>query len=90
MLCAKSLKAFHIVSKETYGFGSVAIDPGYKVGIKVGNCSFTSIRTTSNTTSTPGPRVRSLPVTDDTSTRNSRLKLQKGVPVHTPKLCNLV
>ena len=58
--------------------------------VNVGNCSFTAIRTTSNTTSTPGARTRSLPVTADTSTRNSRLKSQKDVPVQTPKLCNFV
>ena len=86
LLFATSPKAFHILSNEAYGFGSVAIEPGYNVGITMGNCSFTAIRTTSNTTSTPGARVRSLPVTADTSTRNSGLKSQKGVPVHTPKL----
>ena len=61
LLCAKSLKAFHIASNEAYGFGSVAIEPRYEVGIKVGKCSFTAIRTISNTTSTPGARTRSLP-----------------------------
>ena len=45
MLCAKSLNAFHIASNEAYGFGSVAMEPGYKVAINVGNCSFTAIRT---------------------------------------------
>ena len=68
IVCAKSLKAFHMASDEAYGFGSVAIEPGYNVGIKVGSYSFTAIRTTSNTTSTPGARTRSLPVTADTST----------------------
>ena len=53
LLCAQSLKAFHIESNEAYGPGSVAIEPGYKVAIKVGNSSFPAIRTTSNTTSTP-------------------------------------
>ena len=90
LLLDKSPNTFHILSKEAYGFGPVAIDPGYKVGIKEGNCSFTAILTTSKTTSTPGARVRSLPVTADTSTRNSRLKSQKGVPVHTPKLSSRV
>ena len=85
LLFAKSPKAFHILSKEAYGFGSVAIEQGCKAGINDGNCSFTAILTTSKTTSTPGARVRSLPVTADTSTRNSRLKSQIGVPVHTPK-----
>ena len=80
----------HISSNEAYGFGSVAIEPGYKAGINVGNCSVTAIRTTSNTTSTPGARVRSLSVTHDTSTQNSRMKCEKGVPVHTPKLWSLV
>ena len=55
--------AFHILSKEAYGFGPVAIEPGYKVGINDGNFSFTAILTTSKTKSTLGARVRSLPVT---------------------------
>ena len=87
---AKSPNAFPIFSKEAFGFGSVAIEPGYKVGINNGNCSFTAILTTSNTTSTPGARVRSLPATADTNTRNSRLKSQKGIPVNTQKLWSLV
>ena len=66
-----SINAFHILFKDAYGFGSVAIEQGYKAGIDDGNCSFTSILTTFKTTSTPGARVRSLPVTADTSTRNS-------------------
>ena len=73
LLFDKSPNAFHISSKEAYGFGPVAIEPGYKAGINDGNCSFTAILTTSKTMSTPGARVRSLPVTADTSTRNSRL-----------------
>ena len=70
LLFDKSPNAFHISSKEAYGFGPVAIEPepGYKVGINDGNCSFTAILTTSNTTYTPGARVPSLPVTADTST----------------------
>ena len=68
----------------------VAIEPGYKIGINDGNCSFAAILTTSETTSTPGARVRSLPVTADSSTQNPRLKSQKGFPVNTPKLCGLV
>ena len=63
LLFNKSPNAFHILSKEAYGFGSVAIEPGYKVGINDGNCSFAAILTTSKTPSTPGARVRSLPVT---------------------------
>ena len=70
----KSPNAFHISSNEAYGFGPVAIEHGYKVGTNDGNCSFTAILTTSKTTSIPGARVRSLPVTADTSTRTSRLK----------------
>ena len=81
LLFDKSPNAFHISSNEAYDFGPVAIEPGYKVGINDGNCSFTAILTTSKTTSTPGARVRSIPVTADTSTRNSRLKSQKGRPV---------
>ena len=79
-----------MLTKEACGFGSVAIKPGYKVGIYNGNHSFTAILTTSNTTSTPGARVRSLPATADTNTRNSRLKSQKGIPVNTQKLWSLV
>ena len=54
LLLDKSPNAFHIPSKEAYGFGSVAIEPGYKVGTNDGNCSFTAILTTSKTASTPG------------------------------------
>ena len=80
LLLDKSPNAFHILSNEAYGFDPVAIDPGYNVGIKDGNCSFTAILTTSKTTSTPGARVRSLPVTADTSTRNYRLNRKKVFP----------
>ena len=83
-------EGLHILSNEAYGFGSVAIEPGHKVGINAGSCSFTAIGTTSHTTSTPGARVRSLPVTADTSTRNPPPKSRKGVPVHTPKLWSLM
>ena len=48
---SKSLKTRHISSNEAYGRGSVAFEPGYNVGISVGNFPFTAIRTTSNTTS---------------------------------------
>ena len=54
LLCAKSLKARHIASNEAYGRLSVAFEPGYNIGLRVGNCSFTAIRTSSNTTSVPG------------------------------------
>ena len=37
MFC-QSPKAFHILCNEAYGFGSVAIEPGYNVGMDVGNC----------------------------------------------------
>ena len=74
LVMCQGTKAFHIASNEAYGFESVDIEPGYNVGIKVGNCSFTVIRTTSITMSTPGARTRSLLVTADTSTRNVRLK----------------
>ena len=53
LLFDKSPNAFHIPSNEAYGFGPVAIEPGYNVGINDGNCSFTAILTTSKTTSTP-------------------------------------
>ena len=62
-LFPKALNAYHIASNEAYGFGSMVIEPGYNVGIKVANYSCTTIRTTSNTTSTPGARTRSHPVT---------------------------
>ena len=54
----KSPNAVHILSQEAYGFESVAIEPGYKVGINDGNFSFTVILTTPETTSTPGAKVR--------------------------------
>ena len=73
-----SPNAFHIFPKEAYGLGSVAIEPGYDVGINDETCSSTAILTTSKTTSTPGARVRSLPVTADTSRRNSRLKRKEA------------
>ena len=76
LLFAKSPNAFHIFSKEAYGFGSVAIEPGYKLGTDDRNCSFTAILKTSKTTSTPGARVRT-PVTAGTNTRNPRLKSPK-------------
>ena len=85
-MCLKSLKGFHIISNEAFGFRSEAKEPGYNVVIKVGNCLFTAIRTTSNITSIPGAKTRSLPITANTSTRNSRLKSQRGVPIHTPIL----
>ena len=87
---AKLLKAFHMASNEAHGRGFVAFEPGYNVGMSAGNCSLIAILTTSNTTSTPGEKTRSPPVTADTSTRNSRLKSEKGVLSHTPKVCNLV
>ena len=80
LLLDKSLNAFLISSKEAYGFGPVAVEPGHNVGFNDGNCSFTAILTTCKPTSTPGARVPSLPVTADTSTRNSRLKSQKASP----------
>ena len=49
LLLDKALNAFHISSKVAYGFGPVAVEPGYNVpvGINYGNCSFTVILTTS-------------------------------------------
>ena len=75
-----------MASNKAYGRGSVAFEPGYNVGMSVGNYSLTAILTTSSTTSVPGDKTRSLPVIADTSTRNSRLKSEKGVPLHTPKV----
>ena len=90
-MCAKSLKGFHMASNEAYGRGSVAFETGYNIDMSVGNCSLTAILTTSNTTSVAGDKTRLLPVTDDTSTRNSRSQSEKGVPLHTPKkVCNLM
>ena len=86
----KSPNPFLVLSKEAYGLGSVAIEPGYEVGINDGNCSFTALLTASKTASTLGARLLSLLVTADNSTRNTRLESKKGVPVHTPKLCSLV
>ena len=83
-------KAFHMASKEAHGRGSVAFEPGYSVGMSVGNCSLSAILTTFNNTSVPGDKIRSLSVTADTSKRNSRLKSENGVLLHTPKVCNLV
>ena len=86
LFCAKSLKASHLASNEAYGRESVAFEPGYSVGMRVENYSFTAIRATSNITSVPGDKTRSLPVAVDTSTRNSRLKSEKDVPLHIPKV----
>ena len=63
LLFDKSPNAFHISSNEAYGFGPVAIEPGYKVGINDGNCSFTAILTTSKTCllyTSPSPRDATL------------------------------
>ena len=69
---------------------SVAFEPGYNIGMGVENCSLTAIRTTFNTTSVPGDKTRSLPaVAVDTSTRNSRLKSEKGVLVTHSKIRQL-
>ena len=77
-----------MASKVPNGLGTVVKPPGYSVGIKLGYCSVTTIRTTSNTTSTPGAKRRSAPVAADTTPRNSRLKLQKGLD--TPKFVRLI
>ena len=49
-----------------------------------------AIRTTSDTAPTLRTRTLSLPARSDPSTQYSRLKSQKGVPVHTHILYNLV
>ena len=49
-----------MASNEAYGHGSVAFEPGYNVGMSVGNCSLTTILTASNTTVVPGDKTRSL------------------------------
>ena len=64
----------------------LAITLGYNVGIKLGYCSFTAIQTTPQTISAPVAKPRSVPVAADTTTRNSRLKSQKGFPLGTPKV----
>ena len=43
LLFAKALKANHVASKVPKSLGSVAITPGYNVGIKLGYCSVTVI-----------------------------------------------
>ena len=75
-----------MASRVVKGFGLVAITPGYSVDIKLGYCSLTAIRTTSKTISDPGAKTRSAPVAADTTTSNSRLKLQKGLPLGKPKI----
>ena len=90
LLLVRAWKANHIASKVPKGLGSVAITPGYNVGIKLGYCSFTAIRTTSKTVSVPGAKARSVPVAADTTTRNYRLKSRKGIPFGTPKVCNIL
>ena len=57
--------------------------------MRVGYCSFTATRTTANTTSVPGDKIRSLSVAVGTSTRNSRLKSENSVSLHIPKVCKL-
>ena len=61
LLFDMSPNAFYISSNEAYGFGHVAIEPGYEVGINGGNCSFTAILTTSNTTSNQEPECARSP-----------------------------
>lgn len=57
-----------------------AKDPRYKVGVKLGFCSFTAVRTTSETIFTPEAKTRSVPVAVETTPQNSRLFPQKGAP----------
>ena len=79
-----------MASNEAHGRGSVAFEPGYNVGMIFETCSLIAILTTPNTASVPRDKIRSLPVTAETSTRNSRLKSEKGVSLHVPKVLNLV
>ena len=88
LLCATSPKALHIASIETCGLGSVALEPGYAVGITIGNFSFTAIRSISNNRSVPGRKISSLPLTADTNTQNSRMKSEIGVTLHAPNIYN--
>ena len=88
LLLVRAWKANHIASKVPKGLGSVAITPGYNVGIKLGYCSFTAIRTTYNTVSVPGAKAPSVPVAAEKTTRNSQLKSRRGVPFVTPKVFN--
>ena len=75
-----------MASKVPKGLGSVAITPGYNVGIKLGYCSSTAIRTTFTTISAPGTKPRSAPAAVDTTTRNTRPNSQKRVSLATPKV----
>ena len=88
LLCAASPKALHIAYIATCGLGSVAFEPGYAVGITIGNVSFTAIRTISNTRSVPGRKISSLPIIANTITQNFRMKSEMGVLLHSPKVCN--
>ena len=67
VLFVRTWKADHIASKVPKGLGSVAITPGYNVGITLGYCSFNAIRTTSKPISVPGAKARSVPVAADTT-----------------------
>ena len=53
LLFARVSQANHMASKVPNGLDTVTKTPGHSVGIKLGNCSFTAIRTTSKTTSNP-------------------------------------
>ena len=86
LLFARVSNANHMASKVPNGDDTVAKPPGYSVGIKMGHCSLTIIGTTSKTTSTPGPKTRSVPVDADSTPRNARRKSKKGVPLDSPKL----
>ena len=85
LLFARVSKANHMAFKVPYGLDTVAKPPVYCVGIRLGYCSLTPMRTTARTTSIPGAKPRSVPVAAATTPQNARLKSQKGVPLDTPK-----
>ena len=87
-LLARLSKTNHTASKLPTGRGSAVKTPGYLVGIELGYCSLSVMRTTSKAISNPGAKRRSVPVADDTTTRNSRLESQKEPPLETSKCAN--
>ena len=79
-----------MASKLPNGLGSVAITPGYSVGIKLEYCSLTAIRTTSNNISATGAKRRAVRVAADTTAGNFLLNSQKTVPLGRSKVRNVL
>ena len=67
LLFARVSKDNHMASKVANGLDTVVNPPGHSASIKLGNCWFSVIRTTSTTTSAPGAEKRSAPVAADTT-----------------------